>query len=537
MNLEDLIGQKEKIKILQLTSSKKYYLSEIINKDYKIYIENDEEYEPEELIGTIQDCLITRVVDNNLVGFILSNRKFENDLKRINSKLITTKEYDSVKDIYLMERLKIKDKIVGLYMVDENDIGKYYLGTIEIGTYIKKLRDNNIIFKDRKIEDELGKQIKDVVQSIDLNKKEISLREQEERQKELIEHALGIDQKNITRIATLSLKQVIDYSDNKDKEKLKNLEDNKNNINKQMELNQSIKNINLERSTTKDVAIKQQTNLEGKITDFKTLGQVLDKNGKLPHIEGKKFTKMGVIESDDRDKLKDINGKNAEKNTTRYSLVAIANDGTVVPLDLKQDSLDGRNPMRQNYQINHDGQVIKDDVLSRFSIGKGSFAIKNGQMGEIKIYHSQGKSIGSEGTRANMNLDRELETDNVWRMNKDQRDLASEYNSNYKSVEKSYKEAKEHENKNGEVLEGDKLKTADVDGDLNTKSHEHYNINYDEIATKWGYYNDNGKPNSQRAKEIFEEKVKENPEKSKKEIVEIVTEEIEEELHRNARTR
>ena len=440
-----------------------------------------------------------------------------------------------------MERLKVKGKVVGLYMVDEGGIGKYYLDTIEIGTYIKKLRDNNIIFKDRTIEEEIGKQIKDVVQSIDLTKKEISLRQEEQRQRELIKNALGIEKNEITRIATLDLDQLIEYKDiidnKQEQEKQQEEKDVQKNIEKQINLNQNVKNLNPKRSTIKDINIKQQTNLEGKITDMKTLGQVLDKNNKLPHIEGKKFTKMGVIESDHRDKLKDVDGKNVSKNTTRYSLVAIANDGTVVPLDLKQDSQDGRNPMKQNYQINHDGKVIKDDVLSRFNIGKGSFAIKNGQMGEIKIYHSQGKSIGSEGTRANMSLDRELETDNVWRMNKDQRDLASEYNSNYKSVEKSYKEAKGHENESGEILENDEVRTADVDGDLNTKSHEHYNVNYDKLATKWGYYNDNGKPNSQRAKEIFESKVKENPNKTEKEIVEKVTEEIENELHHNTRIR
>ena len=68
------------------------------------------------------------------------------------------------------------------------------------------MKENNILFKENTIENELAKQIKDVVQSIDLNKKEISLREEQEKQKHLIEKALGIEiGREITRIAILDL--------------------------------------------------------------------------------------------------------------------------------------------------------------------------------------------------------------------------------------------------------------------------------------------------------------------------------------------
>ena len=534
MNLEDLIGKKEKVKIVGLNEDKKYYITRALNDEYTIYIENDGDYEKEELIGSIEDCLVTKVVNDKLLGFLMTNRKFENDLRKISDKIENTnrEEFDEIEDIYLMERLKIKGKVVGLYMVDEGEVGKYYLDTIEIGTFIKKMRQNNIIFKDRKVEDEIGKQIKDVVQGIDLYKKEISLRQEEEKQMKLLEKLLDIPELEIRRFATVDLNQIIE-----DKQQIKDnsLENQKKKEVIQLQQN-IIKNKEDKPITTKDINVKQETKLSGKITNMKTLGQLLEKNNKMPKMEGKKFVKMGVIESDHKNKLKDANGKQLNKDTTRYSLVAIASDGTVVPLDLKQDAQDGRNPTKQNYQINHDGQVIQDDVLSRFRIGDGSFAIKNGQMGEIKLYHSQGKSIGGNGIKANMSLDRELETKNVWRMNKDQRDLAAEYSSNYRSVDKSYREAKQHEDETGEILENDKLKVKDVDGDKNTKTHEHFDIDYNELATGWGYYVD-GKPNAEKAKEIFEEKVKENPDKNKEEIVEMVKDEIDEELHRGARTR
>lgn len=519
MELEKLIGKREKVKIIGITNNKKYYVGETINNQYKIYIENSGDYEIEELINSIEECLIIDIKQNNLIGFILSNRKFQNDIKKIEQKLKNTGEYEKIKDIYLMERLKIKGKVLGLYMVDKGDIGIYYLETIEIGKWIKKERENNILFKDKKIEDEIGSQIKDVVQSIELTKKEISLNQEKEKQKHLIEKAIGLEiGENITKIATLDLKQKLELDQ---KEQRKNIENNF-----KEPAQEEYKN-------TKDVNIKQEMRLNNKVTDMKTLEQLLEDNNKLPQIDGKKFTKMGVIESDHIDELTNQKGQNVKANTTRYSFVAIANDGTVLPLELSQDHQEGNNPTEVNYQISQKGEVKKDDVLSRFNIGEGTFAVKNGEYGEIKVYHSPRKTIGGKDQEGNKSLDRELETDNVWIMKKEERDIAGQYKTGYRSVERGYQEAKLHEDETGEILPEDKMKTEDIDGNLKTKSHMHdNNVNYSELATKWGYYTQ-GKPNSQKAEELFEQKRKENPEKEQKEIIEMITEELEEELSHN----
>ena len=80
----------------------------------------------------------------------------------------------------------------------------------------------------------------------------------------------------------------------------------------------------------------------------------------------------------------------------------------------------------------------------------------------------------------------------------------------------------------GKVEEGD-LKIEDIDGDKNTKSHIHDDVDYSKLAIKWGYYKD-GEPNDAKAQKLFEEKRKENPDKETKEIVEMVTEDLEEEI-------
>ena len=313
--MESFVGKVIRVKIIE--KKDKYYLAKEIGNNTNVYVKDEGDYFEEELIGMVEKCIIFDEINGNLVGFLLTNRKFTNDIRKIEEEISKKEEYKEIKDIYLVERLKFKNRVIGLYLVDEGDIAKYYLGTKEIGIFNKKLPENNIMFKENTIENELANQIRDVVRSIDLRKKEISLIEENEKQRELIQRELKLDEKDqIKRIVTIDLQQKINDS-NRQKNAIEN-------FNKKEEL-----------KTTKDINVKQELRMKDNVTDMKTLGQVLDKNKKLPHIEGKKFTKMGIIESDHRDELVDEKGQKAKVNTTRYSFVAIANDGSVVPMDLE----------------------------------------------------------------------------------------------------------------------------------------------------------------------------------------------------------
>lgn len=518
MDLQELIGKKRKVRIIGITNKKQYFISKDIVSMQNVYIENTGDFELQELIGREEEIIIIDIIQDKLIGFIISDKKFKNDMKKIEQKLIESGEDKKVQDIYLMERLKIKGKVVGLYMVDKGDIGIYYLDTKEIGTYVRKIKGNHILLKEKTVEEELAKQIKDVVQSIDLTKKEISLRAEQEKQKHIIEKALGWKQeREIMQIVSLDLEQKLEETQEKNNQRVRN-QIQKGKLYEQKEY-----------SKESDVNIKQEMEISDKVTDMKTLGKVLEKAGMLPKVEGKEFVKLGIIESNERDNLITAKGEKAKSNTTRYAFVAIAKDGTAVPLDLKQDHTEGNNPRETNYQVNQKGEVIQDDVLSRYKIGEGTLAIKNGNYGEIKVYHSPRKTIGGKGVEGNKSLDRELETDNVWSMKKEERDLSEEYGDGYRSVEESYQEAKAHEDDTGRIIDQDKMKTKDIDGDRNTKSHTHDEVDYNKLAVKWGYYRE-GEPNADRAKELFTEKRKENPEKETKEIIEMVTEELEEEM-------
>lgn len=522
MKLEELIDKKISVKVIGLNSNKKYFISE--SAYGKVYIENTDDYDLEEINRKDMNCLIVDVRNNKLVGFFLADRKFKNDINRIEELLRSSEEYDLIEDIYLSERIKLNGKVFGLYVVDLGEYGKYYLDTIEIGHFSKKIMNSNIVFKNKTIEEEIGKQIRDIIQSIDVSKKEISLEEEQKHELDLIEEALGLTlEKEITGVLMVDLRQKIKEEKEEKEEKIQEGQIRENQL-----AYKKIMDMQKKEGSIKDVNIKQELKMNSMVTDMKTLGQLLEKNKKLPHIEGKKFIKMGVIESDQRDNLYDKNGKKAKVNTTRYSFVAIARDGTVVPMELSQDYQEGRNPTEINYQVTQKGKIIQDDVLSRFNIGNGTFAVKNGQYGEIKVYHSPRKTIGGNGIEGNKSLDRELETNNVWIMKKQERDLAGEFKLGYRSVENSYQEAKKHEDEKGKIKDNEKIEISDIDGDKNTKTHEH--LDYNNLAIKWGYYVDNGIPNSKKAEELFEQKQKENPNKTEKEIVEMVTEEIDEQM-------
>ena len=511
--MDSFVGKVLRVKFIEKRD--KYYAGLEVGTNTKVFVEDEGDYYEEELIGSIEKCVIVGEINGSYLGFILSNRKFVNDIKKIDEELRDSKEYEDIRDIYLVERLKIQGKIVGLYIIDEGDIAKYYLGTKEIGTYLKKMHENNILFKEDTIENRLANQIRDVVKSIDLQKKEISLVQEREKEKELIQKALGLDEKEqVKKIITVDLEQKVQANNRQ--------------LNKNMDEKPELK-------TEKDVNIKQELRMKDNVTDMKTLGQVLKKENKLPEVEGKKFTKMGIIESDHRDELINEKGEKVKANTTRYSFVAIANDGTVVPMDLEQDHQEGRNPTEKNLQVTRDGKVKQDDVLSRYKIGEGSIAVKNSKYGELKVYHSPRKTIGGKDIEGNKSLDRELETSNVWSLKKNERDLAGEFEDGYKSVEEGYLEANKHKDKEGK-LDAEHLTIDDIDGEKNTKSHVHDTVNYDELASKWGYYSD-GKPDNKKAMELFEEKRKANPKKETKEVIEMIEEELNEQYRTGGRER
>lgn len=119
MELEKYVGKVIKVQIIK--KKENYYIAKSLKENLIIYIEDEGDYLQEELIGMIEKCIIVKVQEENLIGFIMSNRKFINDMKKIDNNLKQEKNYKDIKDIYLVERLKINSKVAGLYLVDRGD--------------------------------------------------------------------------------------------------------------------------------------------------------------------------------------------------------------------------------------------------------------------------------------------------------------------------------------------------------------------------------------------------------------------------------
>ena len=209
--------------------------------------------------------------------------------------------------------------------------GENYIYTIDgekIGVYNPKVTDDRILFLNNTKANELSAEAKDTIQSI-LNEadfeqmNEMANKYGSDNKKEEMVLALGWKDRNIKSITEVDLdeKVVSDDIDEKDKEKITKAKKE----DKQEEKYQNVSDVN----------VKQEVYMNAMATDMKSIGQLLKEAGKMPNIEGKTFTKMGIVESSD---FKNAKGKT---NTTRFTLAAIASDGTIVPLDLEQDYQEG----------------------------------------------------------------------------------------------------------------------------------------------------------------------------------------------------
>lgn len=328
-------------------------------------------------------------------------------------------------------KIKIGEEEKILSLSKKNGKYEYFLDNENIGLYDPITMygmEEKILFKENTLANELSSnirdEIEDLVDILDEEEIEEMQPDYEKEQVDVLEQLLQLEEnEDITRIATVKLDEKIENKQNE--EELKKKKDTKNETEKVL-------------GTEKDVTIKQEMNFNDKVTDIRDLGQLISDEGKMPKLEGKKFVKMGIIESEQMDNLTNTSGKIAKENTTRYSFVAIASDGTVVPMELEQDYQEGNNPTEKNYQLSRNGEIKQDDVLSRFKIGEGSFSVKNGKYGELEVYHSPRKTLGGKGVEGNKSLDIQLETDNVWERTDKERELVGEHTTGYRSVERSY---------------------------------------------------------------------------------------------------
>ncbi len=372
----------------------------------------------------------------------------------------------------LLGEININGKKNNLYVEKEDKTYKYFLDDKFIGAYDPDVMGEKlIVFRENTIENELSAQIKDeIVQTIEKSGKEKVIEENDKN--------LQFDEDVVYSKNTKEPNKNIELE--KDEEKCKN---KNNKIESKNTKNNEEKNEN----TTKKINVKQTVKMDAMATDMDSIGKRLEKAGKIRGND--KHAKLGIVESDQISNLRDENGNKLKGQSSRYQAVVVTNEkskdgGQIVkPLDIETDMQEGTNPAKRNYQVNQNKSVKKDDVVTRLKIqGEETLGIENGEYGELNVYHSRNKTIGGKGVEGNHSLDKQLETPNAKNMigtDSKTLKLSQEYQDGYRSVENSYQEAKQHEKDNGEPC--DEIEVDDIDGDINTHSHDHIDSIVEEI--------------------------------------------------------
>ena len=406
---------------------------------------------------------------------------------------------------------EVQDKL--LQVQKEGELLVYFLDGQKIGVWDPKVNMDRILYlQEFKENDSIKDEIDNIVEQ--LTQEEIEKIQEELQYEEIeeLEEVLSLDDsEKIVRVAKADLKQKIQIDGEKGE---------KNNEKQDVEEDQK------ESILTGDITVKQEAKLNKKLTVTKTLGQVLAKEGLLPH-DGKEYVSIGAVESSSLNSLTNENGGKEKNLSTRYAMVAIATDGTKTKLDIPLDYQEGNNPTEVNPVVKRNGEVEYDHALSQFRVGEGAISIKNGQYGELELFYTDQKTRGINGIEGNQTgVQTQITTSQVYDMSRQEMELNAEYAGEYHSDEKM-KEASEHDE------DCEELTIEDVDGDTMTKSHLHTTstgiidsngnvITYQEIANQWGFYArlENGQPDIDYIQEKLEKQLADYPDKTVEELVE-----------------
>lgn len=347
------------------------------------------------------------------------------------------------------------------YYIGNSQIGELNTNVVKYGNII--MRENSYIVealqklgvmeqdkaeKQNTLENELSAQIKDKIDGLDREDIESAARETKEIN-EYIEE-IGLERSKIKGVRILEMDNEEPKerkSDKKQKEKGSTIEEKekKNNI-----------------TTTKNTNILQEIDLDERANDMHDIRKWL--GGKIPQ----NITKVGVIYSDEMNEMKDESGKSYDRNSTRYSLVAISKDGKVEPLqkyipELQQRSASGDNPISRKYQVRDDGTVEKDSILSEYEIGDKIIQLDNKEMGRIEM------NIGEEARDSTETMGVQLRDSNtIFVPDTSQRSVIGEYEREGEdTVEENLEEIKAHDKEHKDC---NKATEKDIDGDPSTKS-------------------------------------------------------------------
>lgn len=417
-------------------------------------------------------------------------------------------------------RINLKNgKKLDIVVKRNNELYEYYIGNQKIGVYDPNKMYEKIIIKENTLENELSSQIKDQINQLD--KSEIVLEAEENKNLDEYAQELGIERENTRQIRKIDLQEDIEKGKDKKGEEQKNK--SKTYVGKEGQDQQV--------ATTRNVNIEQEIDLWERANDMHDIRKWL--GGKIPP----EMQKIGIIESDDMDEMTNEKGEKYKNGTTRYSLVVIGKDGKVEPLQkyipqLQQRSASGNNPTQEKYQVRKDGSVEKDAVLSEYEIGNKIIQIDNKEMGRVELNIGQEEHGGTETMGEQVR-----DSNSTYATPIENRKVMGEFEENGEyTINENLKEAEEHRKRDPDC---DKMRTEEIDGDPKTSSHtdnitsnyiEYSNgekVTFSELAQKWGFIKD-GRPDANYVRKMVNDLRQKETNKKPEEIVEDLDEEFEE---------
>lgn len=202
-----------------------------------------------------------------------------------------------------------------------------------------------------------------------------------------------------------------------------------------------------------------------KVNNYQTLEQALGLTG---------IKKFVVIYAEDTRTIARNNGEERNRDLSRYSMIAIKEDGTAINLDnVLQPSLsEGTNSNEGRIQTDADGTTSKEYKPASIYTIKGTnraLSFENDQYGEIQVYYGE-MTRGALGNEGNQFVGTQLETQNIWPTSREVREQETN-RAGYDHADK--KAAESSSNLEGQDrIEG----IQNADGDPDT-----YQLNEDDL--------------------------------------------------------
>lgn len=254
-----------------------------------------------------------------------------------------------------------------------------------------------------------------------------------------------------------------------------------------------------------------------KVNNYQTLEQALGLTG---------IKKFVVIYAEDTRTIARNNGEERNRDLSRYSMIAIKEDGTAINLDnVLQPSLsEGTNSNEGRIQTDADGTTSKEYKPASMYTIKGTnraLSFENDQYGEIQVYYGE-MTRGALGNEGNQFVGTQLETQNIWPTSREVREQETN-RAGYDHADK--KAAESSSNLEGQDrIEG--IQNADGDPDTYQLNEDNLipetDTTWRQLANNCGYRDEDA---IQRVYEKFIEFKEKHPDLDNKQIIEGMEEE------------